>query len=498
MEARPKMRPRRSAWRWAGLAAAAALLGSCAVGPDFVRPTPPVAERYTRDPLPDATIAADGRAQHFSPDAALTDGWWRLFGSRPLDAAVRRAIANNPTLQAAEATLRESQDSLRAGQGVFYPHAAADLDARRQRTAPLQQGVNTPSTVFNLVTLSGSVSYVLDVFGGERRTVEVLRAQSDYQRYAGIAAYMALSANVVDTCIARAGYAAEIRATEELVALEEQQVQIAEEQVRAGTASYSAVLVARSLVAGNRAQLAPLRQKVDQAGDLLAALEGVVPSKSDLPDIELTAMTLPADLPVSLPSELVRQRPDILSAEATLHASSASIGVATAAMFPSFSLGGTYGASASRLGDLSRASGRFWSIGPSATVPLFQGGTLWFSRKVAIDAFQESQANYRQVVLVAFAQVADTLNALRHDAEALQAQVDARSAADDALKLLQANYRAGLAPFTDVLAADVLAHQASLAYLQAVAQRQQDTVALYVALGGGWWNAAGTAGAGDS
>ena len=408
--------------------------------------------------------------------------------SAQLDAVVRQAIANNPTLQAAEASLRQSQDNLRAGQGVFYPRIDAGLNASRQRTAPSQQGLQTPGTIFTLVTLSGTISYALDVFGGERRMVEGLRAQTEYQRYARMAAYLTLSANVVNTVIARAAYAAQIRATEQLIDLENQQLQLTEAQVRAGTAPYANVLSIRSLIAANQALLAPLGQRISQAEHLLATLEGVVPSQATLPDIDLAALSLPIDLPVSLPSDLVRQRPDILSAEAQLHVASANIGVATAAMFPSFSLSGTYGAAGPNFGRLSAASARFWSIGPSATVPLFQGGSLWYGRKAAIDVFQQSQATYRQAVLDAFAQVADSLDALGHDAEALQAQLDAQHAASEALSLLQANYRAGLVAFPDVLVADVQFHEATIAYVQAVAQRHQDTVALFVALGGGWWN----------
>ena len=207
-----------------------------------------------------------------------------------------------------------------------------------------------------------------------------------------------------------------------------------------------------------------------------------------LPDIALAKLALPSDLPVSLPSELVRQRPDILSSEAQMHVASANIGVATASMFPSFSLNATYGAAGTSMGNLPAASGRFWSIGPSATIPVFQGGSLWYGRKAAIAAWQQSQASYRQIVLAAFAQVADSLKALEHDAESLQAQVEAQRAADEALKLLQVNYRAGLVAYLDVLAADVQVHTATFAYLQAVAQRHQDTVGLFVALGGGWWN----------
>ena len=301
-----------------------------------------------------------------------------------------------------------------------------------------------------------------------------------------------MSANVVNTVIARSAYEAEVRATEQLVVLQRQQLQLAEVQVRSGTASFAAVLALRGEIAAEQALLAPLRQKISEAGDLLATLEGAPPSDAILPEIELGGLALPADLPVSLPSDLVRQRPDILLAEAQLHAASAGIGVATAAMFPSFNLGATYGASGTQFSNLSAASGRFWSIGPSATIPLFQGGTLWYGRKAAIDAFQFSQANYRQVVLSAFAQVADTLKGLEHDADALQAQVEGLRAANDLLGLVQANYRAGLIGYADVLSADVQVQESTVGYLQAVAQRHQDTVALFVALGGGWWNEART------
>lgn len=482
----------------AGFALLMALLGGCALGPNFVRPAPPAVDGYTREPHPAATVAADGRVQHFMPGAALAADWWRLFKSAPLDALVRQAITNNPTLQAAEASLRQSQDNLRAGYGVFFPQIQAGLAASRQRTAPLQEGSQTPSSIFNLITLSGTISYTLDVFGGERRMVEGLQAQTDYQRYVSQAAYLTLSANVVNTSIARAAYAAQIRATEQLIGLEHQQLHLAAVQFSAGTVPYANVLGVRGLIAANQALLAPLRQQFSQAGHLLATLEGVAPAQANLPNIDLAGLVLPAHLPVSLPSDLVRQRPDILSAEAHMHVASANIGVATAALFPSFSLSGTYGAAGSGLGNLSAASGRFWSIGPSATVPLFQGGSLWYGRKAAIDAYQQAQANYRQAVLGAFAQVADSLKALEHDAEALQAQVDARRTAGEALHLLQANYLAGLVAYPDVLAADVQFHQATLAYLQAVALRHQDTVGLFVALGGGWWNGPRLAGAGGA
>lgn len=472
-------------------------LSGCAVGPDFVRPALPDAAGYTREPQAHATPSADGVAQRFGVGNDVQADWWRLFNSPALDAAVQRALAGSPTLAAAEANLRQSQDRLRAGDGLFYPQLDAGLGAERARSAPGQQGSSSTASVFNVVTASGSIGYALDVFGGQRRAVEGLQAQVDAQRDARAAAYLSLSANVVDACIARAAYAAQARATEALIALETEQLTGIEAQVRAGTSAYANLLSQRSLIAGNQALLAPLRQKIDQADHLLALLQGLAPSQAAPVDIDLLGLNLPTEIPVSLPSALVRQRPDILAAEAQLHAASAEIGVATAAMYPSISLSAAYGTAGASLGNLGGAAGRFWSIGPSLTAPLFHGGSLRAERDAAVDAFEAQQANYRQTVLSAFSQVADALKALEHDAQALQAQSDAKRAAADALALLQANHRAGLVAYVDVLVADIQLHAASIGWLQAVAQRQQDTVALFVALGGCWWNAPPTTGRAD-
>ena len=303
---------RSSVFRPALLLAAAAALGACSVGPDFVRPAPPDAGRYTREPLAPATLAADGQAQHFTPDTLLMADWWRLFKSAQLDAVVRQAIANNPTLQAAEASLRQSQDNLRAGYGVFYPHIDAGLGAVPGAYCAASAGA--PGTRHDLQSadISGTVSYALDVFGGERRTVEGLRAQADYQRYASVAANLTLSANVVDTVIARSAYEAEVRASEQLIELERQQLALAEAQVRAGTVPYSTVLGIRSLIAADQALLAPLRQRIGQSEDLLATLEGVVPSRVILPDIELAGPRIagrPAAEPAVRPGSPASRHP---------------------------------------------------------------------------------------------------------------------------------------------------------------------------------------------
>lgn len=468
-----------------------ALLAGCAVGPNFVRPAAPPVTHYARDADPTQTVAAQGAAQRFAPGGKVAADWWRLFNSPKLDAAVAEALAANPGLEAAQASLRQSEHTLRAGYGIFYPGVAADAAATRQRLSLEKFGEKGTSPVFNLFTLSASVSYALDVFGGERRMLEALHAQVDLQRATEQATYLTLIGNIVNTVIAQAAYRAEIEATNELIALQRQQVGLAKVQVNAGTAPYSNVLSLQSQLSSNEASVPQLEQKLTQSDDLLATLGGHLPSDWSAPEVRLADLTLPGELPVSLPSDLVRQRPDILAAEATAHAASASVGVATAAMLPSVTLSGTYSANSTTTGNLLSSNGRAWSAGADVVAPLFEGGTLWYRRKAAVDSYQQAMAQYRQVVLGAFGQVADTLRALDHDAAALRAQDEALTTAKEALHLVRVNYEAGLDTYLDVLNADAQYHQAVINDVQATALRYQDTVALYVALGGGWWSARG-------
>lgn len=488
--AKTEVAKRARKWTLNGLCVATFLsMFGCAVGPEFVRPPPPPVDRYTHGTEPSTTVAAEGRAQHFETGANVPADWWRLFNSPKLDTVIQGALADNLSLQAAQASLRESQDILRAGYGVFYPQIDASFAGTRQRYSPARVGQNLSSSIFNLFTLSTTVSYALDVFGGERRAVESLEAQVDFQRYAVQATYLTLTGNVTNAVIARAGYRAEIEATEEIIKLQREQVRIAEAQVQAGTVPYSNLLSLESQLAAYEATLPALYQKLNQTEHLLAVLSGRAPAEWETPEVTLADLALPANLPRTLPSELVRQRPDILAAEAQLHASSANIGVATAALFPSFSLTGTYGVNSNSTGNLFKGGSSFWSMGADITAPLFRGGSLSSQRRAAIEANRQFQANYRQTVLTAFAQVADSLRALEHDAETVQAQSQSLRAADEALKLVQANYAAGVASYLQVLVANGQYYQAKIGYLQGVAQRYQDTVALFVALGGGWWNA---------
>lgn len=477
---------------WGLCAASLLCVIGCTVGPDFVRPEPPQVERYTSGSQPGATIAADGQTQRFEEGARIVSDWWRLFNSSKLDTVIKEAFVNNPNLQAAQASLRQSQDNLRAGYGVFYPQVDAGFDATRQKLSQTRFGGSSAnSTIFNLYTLTATVSYALDIFGGERRAVEGLQAQVDFQRYSVEGTYLTLSGNIVNTVIARAAYLEEIKATGQIIDLLKEQNRITEIQAQAGTVPFANVLSIRSQLASAEATLPPLRQKVSQADHLLATLAGHAPAEWSSPQMDMEDIMLPADLPITVPSQLVRRRPDILAAEAQLHSASADIGVATAALFPSFTLNGSYGVENTSFNNLFKNTSSIWSLGSNIVAPLFHGGTLRSKRSAAIEGYNQALATYRQTVLSAFAQVADSLRALEHDAEGLHAQSQALNTAQEALRLVQANYEAGLVNYLQVVIANDQYHQAKIGYLQALAQRFQDTVALFVALGGGWWNAEG-------
>ena len=468
-----------------GLIPAFMMLTSCMVGPDFIKPKALAVERYTQDFLPNETMIADGLMQHFELGAKVNADWWRLFNSTQLNILVSKALANNLTLQSAQANLRQSQANLQAGYGVFFPQVDAGFTSVRQQFSPARFGNNSASTIFNLYTFSTTVSYSLDVFGGERRNVESLEAQKDLQRYTEQGTYLTLTGNIINAVIAKAAYQAEVETTEQWLALLQKQIKLTETQVSAGTVSYQAVVSLRSQLALVAATLPALKQKLNQTEHLQANLVGLTPADWQSPTIKLADLTLPLNLPVSLPSELVHQRPDILAAEAQVHSDSAKIGVATAGLFPNISLSGSFGYNNQSLLDLFMSKGNIWSLAANFAQPLFHGGTLWFGRKAAIATHEKSLAIYQQTVVSAFTQVADALSALQHDAEMVAAQQQSLEAADDALRLVTANYQAGLVNTQQVLIIESQRLQAKLAYLSAIAQRYQDTVAFFVALGGG-------------
>ena len=461
------------------------LLTSCMVGPDFIKPKAPAVERYTQEASATETITTAGGSQHFELGAKVSADWWRLLKSSQLNVLVSKALANNLNLQSAQANLRQSQANLQAGYGVFFPQVDAGFTPVRQQFSPARFGNNSASTIFNLYTFSTTVSYSLDVFGGERRNVESLAAQKELQRYTEQGTYLTLTGNIINTVIAKAAYQAEVEATEQCLVLLQKQLKLTEIQVSAGTLPYQAVISLLSQLAQVAATLPALKQKLNQTEHLQANLVGLTPADWQSPTIKLDDLTLPLTIPVSLPSELVHQRPDILAAEAQLHSDSAKIGVATAGLFPNISLSGSFGYNNQSLLDLFMSKGNIWSLAANFAQPLFHGGTLWFGRKAAIATHEKSLAIYQQTVVSAFSQVADALSALQHDAEMVAAQRQSIEAADDALRLVTANYQAGLVNVQQVLIIESQRLQTKLAYLSALAQRYQDTVAFFVALGGG-------------
>jgi NodT family efflux transporter outer membrane factor (OMF) lipoprotein len=386
--------------------------------------------------------------------------------------------------------MKQSRDNLRAGYGVFFPQVEGNFGVSREKFSPAQFGGGNfiKSSTFDLYTLAGTVSYTLDIFGGQRRQVESLAAQAQYEEQTARAAYLTLVGNVVNAAIAASAYRAEIAATRRIIAFQKNQVDITQSQAEGGTVPYSNVLAVRTQLEATRASLPPLQNNLSQSEHLLTALLGKLPQEWTPPKLDLAQISLPAQIPVTLPCELVRSRPDILAAEAQLHSASANIGTATAALLPNLTLSGNIGQNSTNITNLFETSAGFWSLAANAAAPIFHGGTLWFERRAAIDAYKTSLYNYRQVVVSAFQQVANYLRALEFDAQALKANADSLATATENLKLVSANYGAGIANYLQLLSADTQYQQAKMGFIEARALRLQDTAALFTALGGVSWS----------
>jgi NodT family efflux transporter outer membrane factor (OMF) lipoprotein len=487
-------------WRRAVLFGCAALAG-CMVGPDYHSPSAPATDTYTSTPLPEQTASSPGAAglpQRFAPGQDIPAAWWSLFHCEPLDTLIREAFANSPNVAAAQAALRQSRETYiaQAG-GTLLPSVDAQLGATREKLNGIAFGEPGLTEEFNLYNASVNVSYKLDVFGGTRRELEALHAQVDYQQYQLQAAYLAMSANIVTAAVKEASLRAQIDATERIATEEDEQLAVLSKQFDLGGVSRTAVLAQQTLLAQTRATLPPLQQQLDQARHQLAVLAGKLPSDATLPEFRLAMFSLPVTLPVSLPSALVRQRPDILAADAVLHQASAQVGVATAAMYPQITLSASYGAESLTPAQLFRAGSTIWSLGGSLLQPLFHGGQLSAQKRAAEAAYEQADAQYRETVLLAFQNVADSLRALDHDATGLKAQNDAWHAASDSLDLTRGQYRVGGVSYLALLDAQRQYQQTVVSLAQAQASRYADTAALFQALGGGWWNASdapGTAG----
>jgi NodT family efflux transporter outer membrane factor (OMF) lipoprotein len=472
-----------------------ASLSACAVGPDFKRPAAPVATGYGSAPMEGNTAAAQvsgGNEQHFVAGSDIPGEWWTLFRSPKLNHLIEQALKANPNVGAAQASLRQARELYSAQWAGYFPTVQGDFDSSRSKNAlgSIANPTSLPQSnpYYNLFTAQLSVSYLPDVFGATRRLVEIARAQVANNRFQLEATYLTLSSNVVVTAVQEASLRGQIEATERLLDLQHQITGMVEHQRALGTASDLDVLAQQSLEAQTAQTLPPLQKQLGQSRDALTALLGRLPSDEPEEAFSFDDLTLPADLPVSLPSKLVEQRPDVRQAEETMHAASAAVGVALANMLPQFSINGDLGSSALKLGQLFTPYTGFWNVGASLTQTLFDAGALNHKRRAADAALDAAAAQYRAAVILACQNVADSLRALRSDADALKASAEADRAAKATFDLAQRQRGLGTISWMAVLNAEQSYQQAQSALIQAKANRFSDTAGLYQALGGGWWN----------
>lgn len=470
----------------------AALCAGCAAGPDFVRPSAPAVNGYTPEALPERTASADiggGEAQRFVQGLDLPGQWWTLFQSPALNALIERALRANPDLQSAQAALRMGRENALAQRGAFYPQAQGNFSLTRQKVGEsISSPLNSDESIFNLHTAQVSVSYAPDVFGLNRRQVESLEAQAEAQRFQWEAAYLSLTTNVVAAAVQEASLRAQIAATQRIIGIETEQRDLIKRQLELGAVAEAALVAQEATLAQTQATLPPLQKQLAQQRNLLSALSGRYPSETGTEQFTLGALQLPTDLPVTLPSQLVQQRPDVRAAEAQLHAASAQVGVAIANMLPQFSLTANGGDMGTQIASLFSSANNFWTLAANVTQPIFQGGTLLHRKRAAQAAYDQAAAQYRGTVIQAFQNVADTLHALRYDAQGLEAAVAAEQASAKSLAIARRQLELGDISYLALLGSELAYQQVLLNRVQAQASRYADTAALFQALGGGWWN----------
>ena len=477
------------------MGAAALGLAGCQVGPNFQAPPAPAIAGYTQGPLP-AAIEAGGSGQRFAAGLDVPAKWWEAYGSADLDALMDQALKASPDLAAAQAALRSAHELVLAQQGTLLPTADAGYSASRQKLSrEISPTLANNADLFNLHTLQVNVGYTPDVFGGLHRQVEDQKAQAEVQRFQAEAAYLTLTANVVAIAVQQASLTAQIRDAEALAAADRKTLDMMRRALALGELAEPDVTPQEAVVAQAEQALPPLRKQLAQQNDLIALLSGRPPGEGPVPELSLDALTLPAELPLSLPSDLVRHRPDIRAAEANLHAASAAVGVAIAARLPSFPLGISGGGQATDFAAMFSGPNTFWTLTGGVSAPIFQGGQLLHRQRSAEALLEQAKAQYRGAVLVAFQNVADSLEALQGDARGLDAAIAVDRSAAKAMASAHKQLGYGEIASLTVLNAEQTRAQARSAVTQARAARLADSAALFQALGGGWWNRADFAGA---
>ena len=474
------------------------ILAACAVGPDFKQPDAPKVGTLTEKPLP-AKLATTpdvpgGSEQTLVESKDIPAKWWELFKSPELDVLIRKALEQNPNLAAADAALRAAKENVSAQiGGQYFPKIGGNASATREQLPYAVYGLPRGDPIYDLYNTTVNISYVPDFFGRARRTVENARAQAEISQYQLEGAYLNLTSNLVTSAVREAQLRAQYQATKEILEAQTYFANIIKQQLEIGSVSKVDLTSQLALVASSQAELLVYEKNVAFARNQLAALTGEFPGSAVIKGFNLSDLHLPDQLPLSLPSSLVRQRPDILAAESVMKSTNALVGVATANLLPQITLSGAEGSAALTTGALFGPTAALWSIAGGLFQPLFQGGQLLAQRRGAMANYEQAVFQYQAAVITAFQQVADALQALDADAKALTAATDTERYAKETLNLVQHQYRLGTASYLQVLYYQTQYQNAKIRSLQAQALRFSDTAALFTALGGGWWNREGPA-----
>jgi NodT family efflux transporter outer membrane factor (OMF) lipoprotein len=491
------------------------LLAGCAVGPNFKKPESPSGAGYSPQPLRNPTNSESlvaGGAQRFVSGQDIPFDWWKAFQCPELDRLVDKALRANPTIDSAKAALRQAQEQVSAQRGYYFPTVGGDYNVDRQQLAgnlggnsPGIQGngsviqtyqnpggpapYNGPVT-YTFHTAQLAVGYTLDVFGHNRRQVESLAAQAALQGFELDAAYITLASSVVGAAIQEAATRAQIEATQKIIDANAQSLEALKNQRKSGYASDLDVAAVEAALAQVQATLPPLQKQLEQTRDLLRALVGNLPNQDVGENFQLSSLHLPQDLPLSLPSTIIKQRPDVRAAEEQMRSANAQVGVAVANRLPQFTISAAYGGTASKINQIFENGGPFWNLVGDVSGTLFDGFTLLHLQRAAKQGFIQAAAQYRSTVIGAFQNVADTLHALEFDADTLNAAVRAERTAKHSLDLVTNQFQVGYVNYLALLNAEETYEQALINLTQAQANRYADTAALFQALGGGWWNRA--------
>jgi NodT family efflux transporter outer membrane factor (OMF) lipoprotein len=478
--------------RLIALAGAAVLLPGCAVGPDYTRPQVLKTDVYQAEALPQATASTDvagGGQQKILQGADLPGEWWTLFQSAPLNALVADALKSNPDMQSARAALGIAMENVKAQQAVYFPSISANYTASRNGNgATVAPTLASGQLLFNLYQAQLNANWTIDIWGGNRRAVEALQAQADAQRFQLESVYLGLATNVVAAAVQEASLREQISAADDIVRVESESLDILKHQNQAGQIAGADVAAQEAALAQAQQALLPLQKQLAQQRDLLTQLAGRTPGDPVGQTFLLKSIHLPEDVPVSIPSKLVEQRPDIRIAEENVHSASAQIGVAIANMLPNINITAGAGGAATQMGQLFSAGSGFWNVSGGVTQPLFDGGALLHRTRAARAGYDQAVAQYKSTVDTAFQNVADTLYALQYDAKILAAAVASERAASDSLSITRKQLQLGAINYVALLTSQQAYQQAVINRVQAQAARLSDTAALFQAIGGGWWN----------